>query len=660
MNDSYTNYYNNLGNIARIESNKDIYRYQYDLSNRLTDYRYNDKFKIKYHYDETSNVKDKYFNSLETSHYINYEYNKDNAVSKITFNNDHDIKAIPISLYSSGDVSYNTNYEDKLINTYDELGRLKEKSLNDNYKTNYHYITKGKRTSFILDKLEDNFNYFEYKYDELDNITDIYRNNNLVNHYEYDNSNQLIRDDDYERNMTTIYSYDNIGNILSKKEFVLNSKTLLNENTYLYTNTNWEDQLTKFNDEEITYDEIGNPLSIGNKVLNWTNGRQLESIVDENNTISYQYNKDGIRTKKLVNGEETRYLLENNNIIFEERDFGVIYYKRDESNHLIGFRYNDEDYYYVKNAQEDIISIMDSNYNVVANYKYDAYGKIISITDNKNKEITDLNHVAHINPFRYRSYYYDEEIKLYYLNSRYYNPEYGRFINADGSFDNSKTMGVNLYQYGYNNPVNTTDSNGNWPKWLKKAVKVIATVVVTAVVVVAVVKAAPVIAMAAMVTTASLGATGTTVAAVGTAAKVATTAVAVTTAVNGASKVGETITGTNVIRDKVMGGNDDLYNTFDTGLSVVNSTIIATGQFYSPPREKTTLSGRSLPRTGNPNSSLTMNKGGYNQMRFFDYQGNASLDIDFTNHPNLLTYHSNPHLHTWDNGIRSEKPFNIK
>jgi len=450
MNGTYTYYYDNLGNVARIAfNNKEIYRYQYDLLKRLTDYQYN-SFRIKYKYDETSNVKDKYFNSLETAQHLNYEYNKDNAVTKIVFDN-------------SLDTEDNIPYQDELVYNYDELGRMTEKKLNDTYKTNYHFITKGKRTSFILDKLKDNFNEFEYKYDSLDNITDIYKNGDLINHYEYDNSNQLIKDDDYESGITTIYSYDNVGNIISKKDYRLQTERLLHEDIYEYNNTNWEDQLTKFNDENITYDEIGNPLTIGTKTLTWINGRQLESIVDGNNTITYEYNKDGIRTKKTVNGKETKYLLENNNIIFEESPKGMIYYKRDENNHLVGFRCNYQNYYYVKNAQEDIIGIMDSNYQVIANYKYDAYGNINLITDNKGLEITDLSHVAYINPFRYRSYYYDEETKLYYLNSRYYNPLFGRFINSDTVIAGREKITLsNMFAYAENNPIMNIDTDGNF------------------------------------------------------------------------------------------------------------------------------------------------------------------------------------------------------
>ena len=140
----------------------------------------------------------------------------------------------------------------------------------------------------------------------------------------------------------------------------------------------------------------------------------------------------------------------------------MIYYIRNDVDDLLGFKYNNTVYYYIKNIQDDIIGIIDSNNNIIANYKYDSWGNIISITDNNGNDISNnTNHIANINSFRYRSYYYDTETNLYYLNSRYYNPAWGRFINADGIIGaNEDILGYNLYAYCGNNPIIQKDDSG--------------------------------------------------------------------------------------------------------------------------------------------------------------------------------------------------------
>ena len=302
---------------------------------------------------------------------------------------------------------------------------------------------------------------YEYLYDDLYNLTEIYKNKENFYFYIYDNDNQLIESNNYQNNKKYKYTYDDSGNILKKEIYNLQNNQLLKIDTYEYNNLNWKDQLTKYNDTSITYDEIGNPLTIGNKTLSW-NIRELKSIITPNINIEYEYNKDGIRKSKTVNGIKTKYFTENSAILFEQTGANVLYYIRDDNNNLIGFKTNNTTYYYKKNYQNDIIGIYDNNYNLIVSYEYDDYGSILSIKDNNGIEITDPNHIGNLNPFRYRSYYYDKETNLYYLNSRYYNPEWGRFINADsiiGTKDDH--VGYNLYSYCENNPINRTDSDGN-------------------------------------------------------------------------------------------------------------------------------------------------------------------------------------------------------
>lgn len=191
--------------------------------------------------------------------------------------------------------------------------------------------------------------------------------------------------------------------------------------------------------------------------MTWQNGKELKSF----NNITYTYNKDGIRVSKKVNGITTNYMLENSNILFEKTGNDVIYYLRDSNSKLIGLEHNGTTYYYLKNLQGDIVGIIDAENNLIASYTYDSWGNIISIKDSNGLDITEENHIALKNPFRYHSYYYDSDTKLYYLNSRYYNPKWGRFINADENIDTSLDMfSDNTYLYAENNPINRIEIEG--------------------------------------------------------------------------------------------------------------------------------------------------------------------------------------------------------
>ena len=118
------------------------------------------------------------------------------------------------------------------------------------------------------------------------------------------------------------------------------------------------------------------------------------------------------------------------------------------------------------NLQGDVIAIIDSNGAVAVEYQYDARGKEISHTTAGNSGSTLYNH----NALKYRGYYYDNETGFHYVSSRYYAPEIGRFIHADSSVSGvgGDIRGYNLYSYCFNNPVNMSDPDGNWPKWLKE------------------------------------------------------------------------------------------------------------------------------------------------------------------------------------------------
>ena len=176
---------------------------------------------------------------------------------------------------------------------------------------------------------------------------------------------------------------------------------------------------------------------------------------------SYVYNSDGVRTQKIHYDENaeyvgvTKYTLDGNKIVAENRLGTNIYYTYDDKGSIMGMVYGGESYVFAKNLQGDVIGIYDSDSVLVAKYEYSAFGEIISVTDLNGSDI------ANINPFRYRGYYYDAETGFYYLNSRYYDPVVGRFLNADAILGaNGGIIGYNMFVYCSNEPINKKDANG--------------------------------------------------------------------------------------------------------------------------------------------------------------------------------------------------------
>ena len=133
---------------------------------------------------------------------------------------------------------------------------------------------------------------------------------------------------------------------------------------------------------------------------------------------------------------------------------------------MSGFRYDNNDYYYHKNIFGDVLGIYDANGNAVAKYTYSAFG--IATVSN----LTEDN-LGSLNPFRYRSYYWDNEFSLYYLQSRYYDPTIGRFISPDSPeyLDPYNVNGLNLYTYCANNPIMYSDPSGHFLEALAYAFK---------------------------------------------------------------------------------------------------------------------------------------------------------------------------------------------
>ena len=148
---------------------------------------------------------------------------------------------------------------------------------------------------------------------------------------------------------------------------------------YTYSISGWRDQLLKYKDEEFEYDAIGNPTKYRNKSLEWSYGRLLSKY---DNKIQFVYNLNGIRTAK-ISDFTTRFFLNGNKIIEQvDSKNSIKFYYGAEG--LTGFHLTskdnkndniiDSDFFYKKNAQNDIIGIYNSEGKEIAKYYYDAWG----------------------------------------------------------------------------------------------------------------------------------------------------------------------------------------------------------------------------------------------------------------------------------------------
>ncbi len=302
-----------------------------------------------------------------------------------------------------------------------------------------------------------------YEYDNEERIIKVIDSANVISEYEYDELGQLVSEYYGDQKINEM-RYDNYGNIIRK-------------NLCIYTyDPVWKDRLTSYDGKSITYDEQGNPVSYLGHTLTWEKGRQLKSY----DSFTYTYNANDIRTSKNINGELHTYDLEGTKILRESWTdaYGtdhVIVPLYDNEDKVCGITYNNTTYFFVTNLQGDVIALLDSNGKTVVKYMYDAWGNMFEMYDENDDLIdSDIPHIANINPFRYRGYYYDKETALYYLQSRYYDPNTGRFVNNDIPvmlYYFHSSFRYNIYSYCENDIVNRYDPSGLVSK--KNAEKVI-------------------------------------------------------------------------------------------------------------------------------------------------------------------------------------------
>ncbi len=395
--------------------------------------------------------------------------------------------------------------------TYDEFGRVS--SISADYKKaltvtvqrdeSYTYRTYGdNNTDGLVSRYESVINkvpsVYDYTYDKRGYILTETKDGKKYT-YTYDDLGQLISVS--KGSMISYYTYDNAGNILTVERQISsggNGEIIFGERivppgrvtvkSYTYSSSEWGDLLTAFNDTAITYDALGNPLSYYNGssyTFTWQ-GRRLVGAVKGTNNMSFTYDDNGLRTTKTVNGVTTEYFWNGNLLAAEKTPTYLIVYNYDASGRPIGMAYRDSTYaksqwdvyWFDLNLHGDVVGVYNNDGAKLIAYSYDAWGECSTSYFNGGASTTAIK-----NNIRYRSYYYDTDLGLYYLQSRYYDPNTYRFINADGYVSTGQgILGYNMFAYCGNNPVNCVDPTGEaWWYWLCYAVSpVVTTVLATA------------------------------------------------------------------------------------------------------------------------------------------------------------------------------------
>lgn len=267
----------------------------------------------------------------------------------------------------------------------------------------------------------------------------------LGNHtYEYDYRGFLVKEDNTE------FAYDGNGNITRAGNKVFTYDSVI------------KDRLMSVGGKPITYSEINplNPKTYDGKTFEFE-GRRLVKVTSDDMVATYKYDDTGLRTEKTVteNGvaTTTKFVYDSGKLITEYTGTSRVDYLYDENGMLYGFIYNNAKYFYIRDTLQNILGIVDADGTAVVQYDYTAYGECTEISGSM------ANTIGVVNSFRYKGYYFDDETEFFYCKSRYYLPQWKRWLNCDNPnfLGKSNSIDQNLYIYCSDDAVNKYDDTGN-------------------------------------------------------------------------------------------------------------------------------------------------------------------------------------------------------
>lgn len=433
----------------------------------------------------------------------------------------------PVTGYTTANTQINNaNAQVNILKTTDNFSRTYQKAIqlrnledaeNNNFAsvvTDYTYKTYGEDDNFAagqVDTIKSYVTYGEnssaeniikdyalsYEYDANGNITHEYGvdsngTRTLRYRYTYDEANQITRVDDNVQSKTYVYQYDKGGNRVSEKIYAYTLSEALGEvqdeiiSEYNYII--WNDRLSKYDGKEITYDKAGNPTSYDGQTFTWSGKQLIQITAADGSKTQFSYDANGLRTRKIQYDTDGKlsyyvdYVWEDGKIITQyitlmmrgtignqntETPIGPIPSKiiYDDNGIPQGFMIGETSFAFVRNLQGDVIAMVDMNGNILMELSYDAWGNMeYHLSEGVTEEVAIV--LTALCPLTYRGYNYDFTTGLYYLQSRYYNPEWGRFLNCDDTAillaTQGETHNANLFAYCANNPVCKSDPTGYW------------------------------------------------------------------------------------------------------------------------------------------------------------------------------------------------------
>ena len=325
---------------------------------------------------------------------------------------------------------------------YNANGTIKQINYPNGLQTAYEYDNINRVTQMITSKGSTIINQMQYTYDENSNVISETRNNQTTQ-YSYDVLDRLLQVEYPDR--TVAYEYDTIGN-RTKETITTSDGTQVKEYSY-----NDRYQLTQIvTDGEVTdtytYREDGALATHNETTYEYDQWNRLSSVTTGETTDTFGYDTHGIRTEK----NDIYYSVDPNqhvNLEYDTSDDSVaeIVWGHQPLVRKVGNNW----YYYIYNAHGDVIGLVNDAGTVVNNYTYDAWGNILSETETIE------------NPIKYAGEYYDDELGMYYLRARYYDPKVGRFTSYDiQEGDIVNPLDMNRYVYCRNNPIKYIDPSG--------------------------------------------------------------------------------------------------------------------------------------------------------------------------------------------------------